>query len=109
MISNRYKTQTQKTIFKKRILISIFFLLGLTLLVFNDMGLMKYFQLKKQNEKLVEEIDIIRNERKKISQKINKLENDLEYIEKIAREEFRMAKKGEKVFRIIHDDTNKEN
>ena len=84
----------------------MFFLLGFILFVFNDMGLIKYFQLKKQNQKLIEDIKIVRKERKKLSKKISKLENDLEYIEKIAREEFRMAKEGEKIFRIVHRDTN---
>jgi cell division protein FtsB len=81
----------------------------LILFVFNDMGLIKYFQLKKQNQKLIEEINSVRNERKELSKKIVKLESDLEYIEKIAREEFRMAKQGEKVFRVIHKNTNEEN
>ena len=30
-----------------------------------------------------------------------RLESDLQYIEKLAREKYRMAKKGEKVFRVI--------
>ena len=109
MITNNYLRKKKKTIFYKRILISTFFLLGIILFVFNDMGLIKYFQLKKQNQKLIEDINIVRNERKKLSKKIGKLENDLEYIEKIAREEFRMAKEGEKVFRVIHKDSNEEN
>ena len=83
--------------------------MGIILFVFNDMGLIKYFQLKKQNQKLIEDINIVRNERKELSKKIGKLESDLEYIEKIAREEFRMAKEGEKVFRVIHKDSNEEN
>jgi len=109
MITNNYLRKKKRTVFYKRILISMFFLLGIILFVFNDMGLIKYFQLKKQNQKLIEDINIVRNERKKLSKKIGKLENDLEYIEKIAREEFRMAKEGEKVFRVIHKDSNEEN
>ena len=31
----------------------------------------------------------------------NRLENDLDYIEKLARERFKMAKTGEKVFKVI--------
>ena len=34
-----------------------------------------------------------------ISEK-NRLENDLEYIEKLAREKYRMALPGEKVFKV---------
>ncbi len=87
----------------------MFFLMVLILFVFNDMGLIKYFQLKKQNQRLIDDINSVRNERKELSIKIGKLESDLEYIEKIAREEFRMAKQGEKVFRVIHKNTNEEN
>jgi len=32
------------------------------------------------------------------------LENDLKYIEKLAREKYRMAKPGEKVFKVITKD-----
>ena len=109
MITNNYLRKKKKNVFYKRILISMFFLLGIILFVFNDMGLIKYFQLKKQNQKLIEDINIVRNERKELSKKIGKLESDLEYIEKIAREEFRMAKEGEKVFRVIHKDSNEKN
>jgi len=37
----------------------------------------------------------------------NRLETDMEYIEKLARERYRMAKKGEKVFRVIERPTQK--
>ena len=33
-----------------------------------------------------------------------KLSNDSKYIEQLAREKFRMAKKGEKVFKVIEKD-----
>ena len=36
----------------------------------------------------------------------HRLENDMKYIEKLAREKYRMAKPGEKVFKVI--DSNKE-
>ena len=34
-----------------------------------------------------------------------KLSNDPKYIEQLAREKFRMAKKGEKVFKVIEKDS----
>ena len=34
----------------------------------------------------------------------NRLENDLKYIEKLAREKYKMAKPGEKVFKVIDKD-----
>ncbi len=65
------------------------------------MGLVKYFKLKKQSEILRSDINNMINESKQLSDQIDKLENDLNYIERIAREELRMAKKGEKIFRVI--------
>ena len=41
---------------------------------------------------------------KLVSEK-HRLENDIGYIEKLAREKYRMAKPGEKVFKVI--DSNK--
>ena len=38
----------------------------------------------------------------------HRLENDLDYIEKLAREKYRMAKPGEKVFKVISDKENAE-
>ena len=40
----------------------------------------------------------------------HRLENDLDYIEKLAREKYRMAKPGEKVFKVIdrNEKTKKE-
>jgi Septum formation initiator. len=35
----------------------------------------------------------------------NKLNSDAKYIEQLARERFRMAKKGEKVFKVIEKDS----
>ncbi len=36
-----------------------------------------------------------------------RLETDLDYIERLAREKYRMAKKGEKVFKVIPKESKK--
>ena len=36
----------------------------------------------------------------------NKIENDLNYIEKIAREKYKMVKPGEKVFKVVPEKTS---
>lgn len=53
---------------------------------------------------LMEDIDSLRVEQEKFLGEKNRLQSDLEYIEKIARERHRMAKPGEKVFRVLEND-----
>ena len=47
-----------------------------------------------------------REEREELISEKHRLENDMKYIEKLAREKYRMAKPGEKVFKVI--DSNRE-
>lgn len=102
MSSERYTRKKKNQQKKKVIAVGIIGIIVVTMLIFGDMGLIKYFQLKKQSEQLRTEINSLINESKYLTDQIGKLENDMDYIERIAREEFRMAKKGEKVFRIIN-------
>ncbi len=50
------------------------------------------------NQALITEL---RKERGKLEEEKFRLTTDMEYIERIARERYRMVKKGEKVFRVI--------
>ena len=50
--------------------------------------------IQKKISQLREEKEILKNEK-------NKIENDLDYIEKIAREKYKMVKPGEKIFKVI--------
>jgi cell division protein FtsB len=43
----------------------------------------------------------LRDEREKLKIEKNKLENDMKYLEKLARENYLMSKPGEKVFRVL--------
>ena len=40
-------------------------------------------------------------EREKATEEKSKIENDLNYIEKIAREKYKMVKPGEKIFKVV--------
>ena len=46
-------------------------------------------------------ITLLREEREKLKAEKIKIENDLSYIEKIAREKYKMVKPGEKIFKVI--------
>ena len=63
------------------------------------------YTLKAERKKVQKQITELRKNRETLLVEKNRLENDLEYIEKLARERFRMAKKGEKVFKVVPKET----
>ena len=82
----------------------VLFLIGVTLLIifiFGDHGLLQLYKLKRERKQVQIHITQLRENREKLIAEKNRLENDLDYIEKLARERFKMAKTGEKVFKVI--------
>jgi len=82
----------------------VLILIGATLVIvfiFGDHGLFQLYKLKKERKEVQEHITQLRENREILVAEKNRLENDLEYIEKLAREKYRMAKPGEKVFKVI--------
>ena len=55
-------------------------------------------------KEIQKKIESFREERELLIEEKNRLENDLKYIEKLAREKYKMAKPGEKVFKVIDKD-----
>ena len=80
-------------------IISCFFFI---LLVFNDTGLIKWYKLRTERKKILADIQQMIITEKLFTKEISLLENDEEYIKKIAREKFHMVKPGEKIFKIIN-------
>lgn len=70
------------------------------MLFFNDLGLIRMIELKSKRDTIRAEIEQLKMDIDQKEEEKNRLENDLEYIEKYARENFRMVKKGEKVYRV---------
>ncbi len=63
----------------------------------------RFSKIKTKRKKVQNHIAQLREEReKKIAEK-NKIENDLDYIEKIAREKYKMVKPGERIFKVIEN------
>ena len=95
--------ETQKKLVRGALsLIGIF--MALTF-IFGDHGLLQLYKLKKEKNKIQDHISNLREEKEKLVSEKHRLENDIGYIEKLAREKYRMAKPGEKVFKVI--DSNK--
>ena len=65
------------------------------------MGIVKWYQLRKERNRIQAEIDQFIQNEAILTDELDRLKNDEEYIKKIAREKFYMVKPGEKVFRVI--------
>ena len=78
----------------------IFFVIG-------DYGLYQIYQVNRQKQQIQAHIKQLMVEQDSLLAERRRLESDLSYIEKLAREKYRMAKKGEKVFRVIERSSKK--
>ena len=70
------------------------------LLLFSDRGFLTLWNLKKEKIEIQQDINSLRQQIAFLEKEAEKLEFDEKYIEKIAREKFRMSKPGEKVFKV---------
>lgn len=93
---------SRKKRFKQLIVFSIFLLL---LVVFGtgSRGTLNLWQITRDVDTLKEDIKNLEDEKKNLEEIKDKIENDSTYLEKIAREKYKMKKKGEKVYEIIEE------
>ena len=78
----------------------------ISLLLFSDRGLINLWSLKKEKLEIQNEINDLRNQIAMLEKEEEKLKFDEKYIEKIAREKFKMVKPGERVFKITDGESN---
>ena len=89
---------------QKRVIRAILVMGALALLIiffFGNHGLYQLYGLKKERAKIQTRIYELREEKLQLEDEKIKLKTDYKYIEELAREKYRMAKKGEKVFKVI--------
>lgn len=87
---------------KQRIFVGISILLLFSLLLFimfSDSGLADLFKLKSDRDRLVQENERLKQENLSLYRTIERLKNDPEYIESIARKELGMIKKDEVILK----------
>ena len=72
------------------------------LFIFNDLGLLKWYQLERKKSQLKLKINKLIDIEKNLISDIDNIKNNDEYLEKMAREKFQMVKPGEKVFKIVN-------
>ena len=98
----RQKMKQKKSVFQNRIMIfPLILILGGLFLISNDMGIVKWYQLRKERNRIQSEIDQFIKDEAVLTKELDRLKNDEDYMKKIAREKFHMVKPGEKVFRVI--------
>ncbi len=86
----------------KYIIFTIFFIIGLLYVFFNNSGVIKYLKMKQQVNALNEQIDSVNVENKRIKSEIDSLQNKVPAkIEKVAREKYNMIRKGETKIQVI--------
>ena len=59
------------------------------------------YRLREEKAEIQQSIVQLREEKKRLESEKTRLQTDYEYIEQLARENYRMAKPGEKVFKVV--------
>ena len=89
---------------QKKVIRGILTIGALTLIIiflFGNHGLYQLYILKKERNSIQEKINLLREEKIALEDEKTKLQTDNKHIEEIAREKYRMSKKGERVFKVI--------
>ncbi|MCH7818921.1 MAG: septum formation initiator family protein [Candidatus Marinimicrobia bacterium] len=69
--------------------------------LFNERGLISWYKYSMERERIESELDSLHAVESALRTEIEKLKFAPEYLEKLAREKYGMAKKGEKVYKVI--------
>lgn len=83
----------------------VIFLIVLIILSLGDRGFIKQIQAYRKQSQLKKEIRELQAEEKALKGKIEELDNP-ETIEKVAREEYGMAKEKEEVYKVVPEEKN---
>ena len=85
---------------KKLINLLIFLAALILLAIIFVPGYIKLASLNKENQGLTQEIQRLKQANEKLERELSLLEEDKEYIEKIAREKLGLTKEGEIIYKI---------
>lgn len=78
-------------------------LIVILLLIFNRHGLLRLYRLQSEHRRIDSEIVLLQERAAELRQEVASLKSDMAYIERLAREKYRMVRRGEKVFRVMPD------
>ena len=95
---------SQSVEIQKKLLRAVLILGAIVLLIIfflGDHGVYQLYRLRKEKSEIQKLIVELREEKQQLEEEKIRLETDFDYIERLARERYRMAKKGEKVYKVI--------
>jgi len=69
--------------------------------LFNDRGLISWYKYTQERKRIEAELDSLKAEEVRLREEIEKLKFAPGYMEKLAREKYGMARKGEKVYKVV--------
>lgn len=80
--------------------ILLFVVVIVAVFLFADRGFIHFYDSYNEREILQDEIKVLEQKKEQLLQEKEKLRSDPDYIEKIAREKYKMKKKDEKVYQV---------
>ncbi len=89
---------------KLKVVVGLLVLLILGYTVLGEHGLVRLVRSQKQKNALLEDKQRLESENAELKKEIDRLQNDPDYIERVAREELGMVKKGELVIQFADPD-----
>ncbi|HOP86587.1 MAG TPA: septum formation initiator family protein [Syntrophorhabdaceae bacterium] len=79
----------------------VIFLIALLLsIIFYEGGLLNYIMMKIELARIVKKTEMIEKENKVLSQEIERLRKDENYLEEVVRMKYGLVREGEKLYRI---------
>ena len=101
-ISEIMQQTSRKKRFKRFALLVILVLI-VTVFITGSRGTFQLYKFSKRKLNLKNEIETLEAEKIKLEEMKSKIETDPDFIEKIAREKYKMKKKEEKVYEIVEE------
>lgn len=102
--ANSRKARRSGSIFENKVAWisgAIILLILIQFFVLRDEGLLSLLELRQEIKDMETHINRLEIEKAELESERDRLLNDPDYLERIARERFRMAKPGEKVFHVV--------
>lgn len=89
-------------------IVTLIAIVAVILIFIGDYGIFRYLSLRHERTATIRQIESLHQTIDTLDAEKKRLEYDDAYIEQIAREKYRMAKKGEEIYRVIDEDKNKQ-
>ncbi len=75
--------------------------------VFGSRGVLRILQAERQQQQLEKQLTVLQQEQQQLREEIERLRNDKEYWEQLAREKLGMVREGELIYHLPSEKTEK--